>query len=183
MDWFILCIYTLGLPLDHLLTISTMGKFTEKWHQKEWAAHAWLAHEAAWAITPLNSASDPIPVASDLPDSPIKSAKPHSQQPCAPSSAIARAVLWLCLLCLEIAQVWSTQLLLQTLAYPVKPPLPLRHFFSKSRWGFWREQWWVRGWTWGSWWRFQQWPTLWFQSWGWQHHIWASQWTDDYGTS
>ena len=46
---------------------------------------------------------------------------------------IPRAVLQLCLLHLEIAHVWSTQLPLQTFAHPVKLPLLLRLCFRKSR--------------------------------------------------
>ena len=44
---------------------------------------------------------------------------------------IPNAVLQLFLLHLEITQVSSTQLLLQTLAHPIKLPLPLRLCFTK----------------------------------------------------
>ena len=83
-----------------------MGKCVEKQHQKEQAAHAHLAREAAKAITASSSASDDRgPVVSDLPEDPdsvisaipdasIKpakpSAKPHLQQCRAPSSVVPK---------------------------------------------------------------------------------------------
>ena len=75
-------------PSPHYLN---NGQICKKQCQKEWAVHGWLSHEVAWAITPLNSTSeDPSPVVSDLLDAPIKSAKPHSQQPHAPSFAVPK---------------------------------------------------------------------------------------------